>query len=214
LNADDVVETGNLFAYCYNNPINLSDPSGHIPGSPLAWVLAFVFAIVGGAIANYIAVKKGWRGLKRAAFIGACALVSGAIGWLAGEVLAHFMAAYLSAHTALLTKMPAFVLWLIGLGSTSSLADEIMSKSGGHIFSADHIKNGIMELGSSQADIVSKIARIIQPRLAKAAAGPNEIRTLINGCKVTIRFFIQDGKILSFNAMIGWGERILGNLLK
>jgi RHS repeat-associated protein len=44
VNADDVVETGNLFAYCGNNPIVNADPNGHI------W--AQVVGAITGAIAS------------------------------------------------------------------------------------------------------------------------------------------------------------------
>ena len=51
-------------------------------------------------------------------------------------------------------------------------------------------------------------------KIAQARNGSNEIRAVIKGYKVTIRFYFKDGTIRSVDAFIGWGSRVLGKLLK
>lgn len=47
----------------------------------------------------------------------------------------------------------------------------------------------------------------------KWAEGENEIHVIINELETTIRFFVSDGKIDSFNAFIGASERLCDNII-
>ena len=70
-----------------------------------------------------------------------------------------------------------------------------------------------MQLGGTQREIFDKILNVISPNMAQAVNGSNQIYTTINGIKVTIRFFIKDGTIISLDAFVGWTPRLLGNLI-
>ena len=74
--------TLHLYAYCANNPVNLSDPSGHIAISRI--VGGIVGAVVGAAAGAKIAKSKNLTGWKKVAVIAGCTLGGAAIGALAG----------------------------------------------------------------------------------------------------------------------------------
>jgi hypothetical protein len=71
-----------------------------------------------------------------------------------------------------------------------------------------------MKLGSSQRNIFDKALNIVSSKISQAATGSNQIYTTINGHKATIRFFLQDGDVRSFNILFGHASRIIGKLLK
>jgi hypothetical protein len=64
LNADEVFDGTNLFAYCGNNPVNMADESGHF-GTPIQWACAAIGAIGGWFFGDYVARRlgyaKGWK---------------------------------------------------------------------------------------------------------------------------------------------------------
>ncbi len=74
-------------------------------------------------------------------------------------------------------------------------------------------KNGIMKLGNSQKSIFNKLYKIVDFYLPNAVNGSNQIHTTINGVKITIRFYVSDGKVQSIDAFTGWATRIIGKLL-
>lgn len=61
---------------------------------------------------------------------------------------------------------------------------------------------------------MTKGINIIQGKMVQAVNGSNEVRTTINGIKVTIRFYLSDGKIRSMDMFVGWSSRVIGKLLK
>ena len=72
--------------------------------------------------------------------------------------------------------MPRILLWFLGMGGTSGqIANDMFSKYARHIFSNDHIRNGIMKLGTSKRDIFNKIFNIISSKISKADNGSNQI---------------------------------------
>ncbi len=104
----------------------------------------------------------------------------------------------------------------IGVYSSSEklIFDFDPSKIMGHIFSADHIKNGIMNLGNSTIDIFNKIQTFVSNvDSRKVKEGSNFMIKSINGIQTTIRFFVKDSKVISIDAFIGTSNRILGNLV-
>jgi len=86
----------NLFAYCMNNPVMNTDPTGEIVITITTCII--IGAIVGlvagasyGAISGYIDGKRGWSLLGRAAFYGAIGgVIGGLVGWGAGAILTKF----------------------------------------------------------------------------------------------------------------------------
>ena len=121
---------------------------------------------------------------------------------------------FLLANPYVLSRMPAFLLWMLGLNNQVTFISDLFNRYSPHIFSQDHIKNGIMNLGSSQWEIFNKIMSEINSRLPQAVNGSNQIHTIINGIRVTIRFYLVDGAIKSVDAFVGWATRIIGELLK
>ncbi|MCE0494154.1 RHS repeat-associated core domain-containing protein [Vibrio salinus] len=74
-----------------------------------------------------------------------------------------------------------------------------------HIFSKKHIKNGIMDLGASPDDILSK-GRDILTRFDQSGQlkeGSNMINTRMNGYDATVRGTFKDGRLQSMNIMKG-----------
>lgn len=111
-------------------------------------------------------------------------------------------------------RMPRFVLWLLGINKTTSEFTELFDRYATQIFSKAHIRDGIMKLGYSKRNIFDKGINIIQGKMVQAVNGSNEVRTTINGIKVTIRFYLSDGKIRSMDMFVGWSSRVIGKLLK
>lgn len=70
-----------------------------------------------------------------------------------------------------------------------------------------------MRLGSSQKTIFNDIYKVVNSKLASAMSGSNQIHTMINGVKITIRFYISNGEVQNIDAMTGWATRIIGKLL-
>jgi RHS repeat-associated protein len=110
----------NLFAYCYNNPIMLSDPSGYIPGSPLAIALSVLFGIIGGAIGYYIAQKNHLNWWQTGLLMGAIAVGGAIIGYLIGEALATSISGFLVSR-GLAATTPLWILNILGFGNASYL---------------------------------------------------------------------------------------------
>ncbi|MPM76547.1 hypothetical protein SDC9_123546 [bioreactor metagenome] len=90
---DNLIET-NLFAYCLNNPVNRSDPSGNISiGAIIGGIIGFgVGAIIMPIFANMLKLK-GW---KRKVFIGggvaAVTALGSLLGYYSGKALAALYA--------------------------------------------------------------------------------------------------------------------------
>ncbi|NLJ15779.1 MAG: hypothetical protein GX346_01440 [Clostridiales bacterium] len=236
LNADDVRIAlvtngiglhGNLYSYCSNNPVNQIDDNGHF-GTPLQWLCAFIGGYVGWRIGDWVARKIGlfdgqWWQWQTSAYwtVRGLVVAGGAIlGWIAGTALLGYLKGYLAANTAVLTRFPLpiqkFVMWFLGIGGNkvASYLTELYNRYASHIFSSQHIKDGIMRLGGTKRQIFDKIMNVVTLKMPQAATGSNQIHTTINGIKVTIRFFVKDGTIQSVNAFVGWTERIIGNLLR
>jgi len=86
----------NLFAYCYNNPVMYSDPSGYIAANVAGAIIVGVIGAIGGTflgiwLADKLGIKSWW---KRALFISGVALLVGAaaaaIGFFIGPYIAKF----------------------------------------------------------------------------------------------------------------------------
>ena len=70
LNVENNLLGCNLFAYCNNNPMQYSDPDGHLP---FLLITAAIGALVGAVVGGVVAAKKGkniWKGALKGAGIG------------------------------------------------------------------------------------------------------------------------------------------------
>ncbi len=85
-----------------------------------------------------------------------------------------------------------------------------------HIFSPEHIKRGIFNLGKNEDNILDKFVNIVKLADHKnlLEAGPNQIHTIINNRKVVIRTFIRENKILRINGFIEDNVNYVGNVFE
>ncbi len=85
-----------------------------------------------------------------------------------------------------------------------------------HIFSRDHIKRGIMDLGSSRNDILCKFRdEIIKAdKLKLLKEGDNQIHTIFNGHKVIIRCRLLNGRIQKVDGFRGQTTHLYGNRIR
>ncbi len=91
LNADSVIDQSsvigaNLFVYCLNNPVNMTDETGHLP---FFAITAAVGAVVGAVVGGVVAAKNGgnvWIGIGIGAVAGA--LIGTGAGMVTGAALA------------------------------------------------------------------------------------------------------------------------------
>lgn len=84
-----------------------------------------------------------------------------------------------------------------------------------HIFSKDHINNGIMDLGSSKSNIFQKIVKVAwaASKVIATLEGTKTIHTVINGIATTVRMHLVDGNVVSLNAFTDYSSRIIGELV-
>ncbi|MCY9771146.1 polymorphic toxin type 35 domain-containing protein, partial [Paenibacillus alvei] len=92
----------------------------------------------------------------------------------------------------------------------------LFKNSESHMFSANHIKDGIMKLGSNRQSIFNSVTgKIGSVDPSKLQKGSNQMHTKINGHDVTIRFYVDgNGTVINVNTFMGTAERVIGNLVK
>ena len=190
----------NLFTYCLNNPVNKFDEDGYAAANIIGGIIG---GAVGATLGYLLARQLGLRGWKKWALISAATV--------GGAVLGAFLGPYVA-------KLGGKVAAKLGIRTAAKKVIRISSNklwkvSSRHIFSKDHIRNGIMRLGGSKKTIFNKIYKVVNSNLSNAVNGSNQIYTTINGVKTTIRFYVSNGEVQSINAMTGWAARIIGKLL-
>ncbi len=82
-----------------------------------------------------------------------------------------------------------------------------------HIFSDNHKNGGILNLGTTKEAINDKFIEIIKKADIKnlLQEGPNNIVTKINGTEVTIRAFLRDDHVVSYDGFVGLSKRKVDN---
>ena len=190
----------NTYVYCANNPINNIDNNGEAVSNIVGGIVG---GVTGAALGYILADALGLTGWKKATLI--------TVSIVGGAALGAFLGPYVS-------KLSSKVLSKLGLKEITKQTikmsrDELWKGSARHIFSNQHIRDGIMKLGGSQKSIFNKLYRVVNSYLPSAVEGSNQIHATINGVQVTIRFFVSNGQVQSINAFTGWATRIIGTLL-
>lgn len=200
IGANETVLSYNLFAYCENNPIIMADSMGESPANIIG---AIAGGVAGAALGVLLANELGLTGWKKTALIAAATVGGAALGAFLGPYIAK-----------LGSKVAAKLgLKLAAQQSIKISSSQLWKTCSKHIFSKDHIRDGIMQLGGSQKAIFNKIFKVVKANLPNAVSGSNQIHTTINGIRVTIRFHVSKGQVDNINAMVGWATRIIGKLL-
>ena len=156
LNADSQLNTdsilgNNLFSYCNNNPIMLTDSNGHIP---FFAITAAVGALVGAVVGGVKAAKSGksiWKGALKGAAIG------GLIGLGAGAAAGALLAGSVVANTG------AVIAGGAGLISTIS--------SGGLGAGVIYVANNLQQAGN---EISSTVSTATQKIVSKTPTNPGK----------------------------------------
>ena len=133
----------NLFAYCYNNPVNYSDADGHLP---FCVITALAGAIAGAIIGGVRAAKSGnsvWTGALKGAAIGG--VIGLGVGMAAGVVLAGSATASTGAVVA-------------GAGTLASTIS-----TGGLGAGASYIANNVSRAVGGAAPVAEKVSTALQP---------------------------------------------------
>ena len=99
------------------------------------------------------------------------------------------------------------------IDNVDSEYQELYKKNHDHIFSKAHRNDGILNLGESESDIFNKMMRCVEDCKSQWVEGQNEIHTVINELKVTIRITVNNGSVTNINGFVGYSERIIGNLI-
>lgn len=81
-------------------------------------------------------------------------------------------------------------------------ATELFAKYFSHIFSKDHIAEGIMKLGNSEADILKKIEKVVQNNLDFLKEGDNIINVRMNGIDTKVLTNVNNGAVRSVNTFV------------
>lgn len=162
VNADDVAYLGasgtvlgnNIFSYCENNPVNYSDPSGHIAANVVGAIVGGIIGAVGGyLLTRWLADKLNLSGWKRNVFIwGLTAVITAsaaAVGYFVGPYVAKAWN-YLGARLAGLIK-----------GSFKTIA-KLTAEKMKHINVGKHLWSKVLGKNVTNTNIQSLIYRAVR----------------------------------------------------
>ena len=150
LNQESVLGN-NMFAYCLNNPVNMTDETGNLP---FFAVTAAIGAVVGAVVGGVVAAKSGgnvWAGIGIGAAAGA--LIGTGAGMAAGAALAGSITATTGAVMA----------------GGSALVSTVAT--GGLGAGAAYIANNLLQAVNNAAPAVQTGATKMQQVVAKGKAG-------------------------------------------
>ncbi len=85
-----------------------------------------------------------------------------------------------------------------------------------HIFSNDHKKSGFDNLPMSNKMFYEKIVEVVKRADSQGllVESSNDIRTIIEGFKVTVRVYIRNGKVESINCFPNHSSRVINRLVE
>ena len=209
-----VMQSGNLYVYGVSNPVAYADISGNFVITTATLLIiggVILLGTAGGLIGNAAANHAGVTGWEKAGYIAGGAAIGAIAGGVAGWAVAP---AVVSATGAAGISVTAAGISTVA--TTVALDPQwqaLFTRCQDHVFSADHVTDGILNLGINKEDIFNKIMSVVMQQSNRWVAGSNEIHVKINDIVTTIRFYIENGKIINVNAYVGISERVIGELI-
>ena len=192
LNADSLINQSsilgyNSFAYCLNNPINMSDSTGHMP---FFLVTAAIGAVVGAIAGGIIAANNDgnvWAGIGIGAAAGAL------IGTGAGMAIGAALAGSIAATTGAVASGGGVLMSTVAAGGAGA----------GATFVANNLSQAANNIAPAAQTAVSKMQDVVaKGKAGEAASGIIKNTTRISSLTGTASYRIPDGldkgmKILS-----------------
>ena len=136
---DDDIISSNLYTYCKNNVVNITDMNGFF-GTPLQWLCAVIGGILGWVLGDFIARAIGFtpKGAlwKRAGYWAVRGLVvagGSILGYIAGTKLLNLITKLVYSK-GIEYKLPSIVRWFLGIPTESQFMDTMYIKYYKHIF--------------------------------------------------------------------------------
>ena len=156
ISADSLIDnrganSQNLFAYCHNNPVNVTDSTGHLP----FFVFTAIIGAVAGAIVGGVRAAKSGNSVWKGALSGAA--IGGAIGLGAGAAAGAALAGSAAASTGAVAA------------GASTFASTV--SAGGFGAGATYIANNISRAVGSAAPAAQAAASKMQQVSARGKAG-------------------------------------------
>ena len=192
LNADSLINQSSLlgynsFAYCLNNPINMSDSTGHMP---FFLVTAAIGAVVGAIVGGIIAANNDgnvWVGIGIGAAAGAL------IGTGAGMAIGAALAGSIAATPGAVASGGGVLMSTVAAGGAGA----------GATFVANNLSQAANNIAPAAQTAVSKMQDVVaKGKAGEAASGIIKNTTRISSLTGTASYRIPDGldkgmKILS-----------------
>ena len=194
INADALVDQSsvlgyNLFAYCRNNPVNMTDTTGNLP---FFAITAAIGAVVGAVVGGVVAAKNGgnvWAGIGIGAAAGA--LIGTGAGMAAGAALAGSITATTGAVMAGGSTLVATV----GTGGLGAGANYI----------ANNLSQAANNLAPAAQTTASKMQQVYEKgKAGELAANITKNHAHIDSLTGTAKYRIPD--------MLDRSARILGEV--
>lgn len=137
---DDEPLSLNQYAYCANNPVNLSDTDGHFAVQALC---ATIGAVAGWYFGDYMAKKLGYSSGVKYWAIRAGVIVGGAvIGWFAGPTIINIARKFLLQAPKVMAKMSNQILKGLGILQSCCFTSETLISTKGSEKPIEQIKEG------------------------------------------------------------------------
>ena len=166
--------TQNLYSYTGGNPVNYTDPTGHIA---LAVIALIAGAIIGGAIGAYKSYKD--TGSVSAGSVVKGALIGGGVGFLAGAGAAILATGAAMATTA---EVVAGVKTIVAAGSLSASIGLM----------GENVKTFVGNLSGSTATQITENQRKMNYVRETGKKGEDFVTRLINQPKNTERIYFKN----------------------
>ncbi len=191
---DGNLHSFNRYAYGNNNPVRYVDPNGQ-------WAEDALLALPGMVVGSYSLVDNIKQGNWTGATVDLGGLIADGVALaLPGVPGGAGLAIKAAREGAEVAATKTGGVW------RSSKIDSAKME---HIFSADHIQTGIMDLGRSKDAILGQArdALLTADKSGGLREGMNTVVTKMNGHDATVRAFFKNGEMQSMNLFKGTSDR-------